>query len=163
MASNVIFDFDTASDLKKWVIVDDVVMGGKSSGSFTLSPEGHGVFEGFVSLANNGGFSSVRHKFERKPVKSFSEIVLNVKGDGKNYQCRIKANSTDYYSYVSTFATNGDWQEIHIPLAEMYPSFRGRKLDQPNFSEGYLEEIAFLIGNKKEEGFELMIDKIGLK
>jgi hypothetical protein len=45
----------------------------------------------------------------------------------------------------------------------MYPSFRGRKLDKPNFSEDYIEEIAFLIGNKSEEKFQLLIDKIELK
>jgi hypothetical protein len=57
------------------------------------------------------------------------------------------------------FLTSGEWQEIKIPLKEMYPSFRGRRLNQPNFSTHYMEEIAFLIGNKKEENFELLIDK----
>jgi len=33
----------------------------------------------------------------------------------------------------------------------LYPSFRGRKLDLPNFSHDYIEEIVFLIGNKKPE------------
>jgi hypothetical protein len=45
----------------------------------------------------------------------------------------------------------------------MYPSFRGRKLDAPNFSHDNIEEIVFLIGNKKNERFELIIDKIALK
>ena len=54
-------------------------------------------------------------------------------------------------------------REIQIPLQEMYPSFRGRKLAQPNFSSDHVEEIAFLIGNKKPESFKLMIDKIELK
>ena len=45
----------------------------------------------------------------------------------------------------------------------MYPSFRGRRLDEPNFSHDYIEEIVFLIGNKKNENFELIIDKIALK
>jgi hypothetical protein len=45
----------------------------------------------------------------------------------------------------------------------MYPSFRGRKLDAPNFSHDSIEEIVFLIGNKKNERFELIIDKIALK
>ena len=45
----------------------------------------------------------------------------------------------------------------------MYPSFRGRKLNQKKFSNDYLEEITFLIGNNKKEAFKLMIDKIELK
>jgi len=162
MVSHTIFDFNQKSDLNNWVVIDDVVMGGKSSGSFGLSPEGYGVFKGSISLDNNGGFSSVRYKFERKLIKDFNNIILKIKGDSKKYQFRIKSNSGDYYSYISTFSTNGDWQEIKIPLKNMYPSFRGRKLDKPNFSGDYIEEIAFLIGNKKEEKFQLLIDKIEL-
>ena len=54
-------------------------------------------------------------------------------------------------------------RHISIPIKNMFPSFRGRKLDQANFSHDKIEEIAFLIGNKKEEDFKLMIDSIELK
>ena len=163
MASNVIFDFNQKSNLKGWYIVDDVVMGGKSSGSFEMSPEGHGIFSGNVSLDNYGGFSSLRYQFDRKPIEGFTKVLLKIKGDEKKYQFRIKSNSRDYYSYITTFKTNGDWQEVELPLASMIPSFRGRKLNKPNFSSDSIEEIAILIGNKKEEEFRLIIDKIELK
>jgi hypothetical protein len=39
----------------------------------------------------------------------------------------------------------------------MLPKFRGRDLNQPVYQGDFLEEIAFLIGNKKEENFELRI------
>jgi len=45
----------------------------------------------------------------------------------------------------------------------MYPAFRGNTLDIPNFPAENLEEIAFLIGNKKAENFALMIDSISLE
>jgi len=163
MPPNIIFDFNQKSDLKNWRIIDDVVMGGKSSGSFQLNPEGHGVFKGSISLENNGGFSSVRYTLEKRLIKGFTKIVLKVKGDGKKYQFRLKSNSRDYYSYISTFSTTGAWQEIEIILKDMYPSFRGRRLEKENFSEDYIEEVAFLIGNKNKEEFKLMIDKIELK
>lgn len=163
MTNSIIFDFNQNSELDNWKVVDDVVMGGESSGFIDLSPDGHGVFHGSVSLANNGGFSSVRHQFNRLSTEDHSKVVLRIKGDGKQYQFRVKPDAKIRYWYVFTFSTNGDWQEIEIPLREMYPSFRGRKLDQPNFSENHLEEIAFLIANKKEESFELLIDKIELR
>ena len=75
---------------------------------------------------------------------------------------RIKTNASDYYSYVSSFSTSGEWQTLEIPLREMYPTFRGRKLDKPNFSNDHIEEIGILIGNKKKEEFKLIIDKITL-
>jgi NADH dehydrogenase [ubiquinone] 1 alpha subcomplex assembly factor 1 len=163
MNSLTIFDFNTQSDIQDWLVTDDVVMGGISSGSFMLTDEGYGVFSGSVSLENNGGFSSVRYRFDKTTLKAYSKIIIKLRGDGKSYQFRMKSNSADSYSYISTFSTSGEWQEIEIPLKDMYPSFRGRKLDQPNFSNDYIEEIGFLIGNKKAEKFKLMIDKIELK
>lgn len=158
-----IFDFNETTDIREWVIVDDVVMGGRSSGKMSLNTEGHGIFEGEISLENNGGFSSVRHTPGRISVKDHSKIVIRLKGDGKDYQFRIKANSGDGHFYVAPFSTSGQWQEIEIPLKDMYASFRGRKLDLPNFSAEHLEEIAFLIGNKKTEKFKLLLDKIELR
>jgi NADH dehydrogenase [ubiquinone] 1 alpha subcomplex assembly factor 1 len=158
----LIFDFNKSADIQSWRIVDDSVMGGMSSSTFKLSPDGHGVFEGTVSLENNGGFSMVRYQFEKMKTSNNDKIVIKLKGDGKKYELRIKDNSNNYYSYISSFTTSGEWQEIEIPLKDMYPSFRGRKLDSPNFSKNYIEDIAFLIGNKKPEKFKLLIDKIEL-
>ncbi len=162
MSTHLIFDFNKNSDIRGWKIVDDIVMGGRSSGSFKLSPEGFGLFEGQISLENNGGFSSVRYQFKKVKVDKGSSIMIRLKGDGKNYQFRVKDNTSTYYSYITTFQTSGAWQEIEIPLKNLYPSYRGRKLDLPNFSHDYIEEIVFLIGNKKPENFRLLIDKIEL-
>ncbi|SDW54454.1 CIA30 family protein [Flavobacterium degerlachei] len=163
MNRQIIFDFNKNANIQGWKIVDDAVMGGESSGTFKLSPDGHGVFEGSVSLENNGGFSMVRYPFDKIKVNKDNKIILKLRGDGKKYQLRIKDNSSNYYWYISAFATSGAWQEIEIPLKDMYPSFRGKKMDLPDFSQNHIEEIAFLIGNKKSEKFKLIIDKIELK
>ncbi|MFT5252246.1 MAG: NADH dehydrogenase [ubiquinone] 1 alpha subcomplex assembly factor 1 [Flavobacteriales bacterium] len=161
--SNLIFDFSKNTDIQDWIVVDDTVMGGESASTFQLNSDGHGVFEGNISLDNNGGFSSVRYRFPKKQIKQFKSILLRVHGDGKQYQFRIKSNSAEYYSYILPFQTNGEWQDIEIPLKDFYPSFRGRKLNQPNFSKDTIEEITFLIGNKKKEHFQILIDKIELR
>ncbi|MFT4753059.1 MAG: NADH dehydrogenase [ubiquinone] 1 alpha subcomplex assembly factor 1 [Salibacteraceae bacterium] len=163
ISSQLVYDFSKQSNLKEWSIVDDSVMGGQSAGSFQLNSSGHAVFEGAVSLANNGGFSSVRYRMNKTMVTGYSKIAITIKGDAKNYQFRIRANSKDYYSFITTFSTSGEWQEIEIPLNQLYPSYRGRNLDIPNFSSSYFEEITFLIANKKNENFKLIIDKIELK
>lgn|GEM_PF-3412967 len=41
----IIFDFNTESDIQNWTTVDDVVMGGKSSSTFNINPEGFGVLK----------------------------------------------------------------------------------------------------------------------
>ena len=163
LISPVIFDFNKNSNTNDWNIVDDVVMGGRSSGSIKVNADGFGVFSGSISLDNYGGFSSVRHQFDKIEVKDYTKVVLKIKGDGKNYQFRIKNSYRNSYSYIAPFSTSGEWQEIEIPLKDMYPSYRGRILDMPNFTHDYIEEITFLIGNKKAEKFELLIDKIELK
>jgi hypothetical protein len=158
-----IFDFEKHIDISSWRIIDDVVMGGMSNGEFFVNQDGNGVFKGEVSLENNGGFSSVRHQFKAKDIRKYSKISIRLKGDGKRYQFRVKRNANDYHSYISYINTSTKWETIEIDLSKMYPSFRGRKLRMANFSGDTIEEIAFLFGNKKEETFQLEIDKIALR
>lgn len=158
-----VFDFKTTTDISNWNIVDDVVMGGRSNGSFGISNSGKGLFKGKVSLENNGGFSMVQYRFNDKQVNNFSKVNIRLKGDGKSYQFRIKTNNSDDYSYVAPFQTSGDWETIEISFNSMYPAFRGRKLNIGNYPGEQMEMIAFLIGNKKAESFQLEIENIELK
>ncbi len=158
-----IFNFSKDSDISYWRVVDDVVMGGRSQGIFKLNENGNGLFYGEVSLKNNGGFSSLRYRFNKLDVTKYNKIVLKIKGDGNNYQFRVKDRYQNYYSYIKSFETSKEWELIEINLSEMYPAFRGRELDVGNFSSKTIEEIAFLIGNKKEQKFMLEIDEIYLK
>ena len=163
MNSILLYDFSAKSKVSDWRIINDGVMGGESKGSFNIDENGYGVFQGTISLANSGGFSSVRYEFDPLKVAENAKIYLLLKGDKKDYQVRIKAQKNTYYSYIATFKTTGDWQEIVIPLTDFYPSYRGRKLPMANFSGSFMEEIVFLIGNGKNENFKLMLDKIELK
>jgi hypothetical protein len=163
MTTLVVFDFNSKANLKNWNTVNDTVMGGKSSSKMKLDQEGNGVFEGQVSLKNNGGFSSARLNLDKKQINNCTKIGLKLKGDGKKYQFRIKANSSDYYSYTASFNTSGNWEYIEIPISNMTPTYRGRQLDKSNFSEKYFEQISLFIGNKKEEKFKLIVKKIELK
>ena len=162
MSQTIIYDFNNQSNLSNWVVVNDDVMGGISSCEMSVDMDGNGVFEGQISTANNGGFSSIRLKLDRVEVKEDAYFQIKLKGDNKNYQLRIKTNERDYYSYVIPFKTSTEWETITIALNDMYPSFRGRKLAMDNFRDDYFEQITFLIGNKKNETFRLIIDSIVL-
>lgn len=157
-----LFDFNSQSNISNWRTVDDVVMGGQSNGSFKINNAGNGLFFGEVSLENNGGFSMVQYRFEAKKASSFSKVCIRLKGDGKSYQFRIKSSDSDRHSYISSFKTSTNWETIEISFNTMYPAFRGRTLDMPNYSGEQMEMIAFLIGNKKAEVFNLEIDSIEL-
>jgi len=163
MKSQLIFDFNHNANITDWKIVDDVVMGGRSNGQFKIDSDGNGIFSGDVSVENNGGFSSVRYQFEKINTTKESKVIIRLKGDGKEYQFRIKNNRNTYYSYITNFKTSGDWENIIINLKDLYPSFRGQTMNIPNFAGNSLEEIVFLIGNKKNETFTLVLDRIDIE
>jgi len=163
LSTKVFVQFETEKDLVGWQIVDDGVMGGLSKGNFFMEQKGNAVFEGQVSLENNGGFSSVRYSFATEELKEFKSFALYLKGDGKKYQFRVKEKGSDYFSYIIEFQTSGEWEKVDISFNKLYPSFRGRRLDKANFLGAKMQEMAILIGNAKAEKFRLEIDRIELE
>ncbi len=158
-----IYSFSTQTNIKEWRIVNDGVMGGVSQSSLALTDAGHGQFSGHVSLANNGGFASIQFNTMIKLAQESKFIVLHVKGDGKPYEFRLKGKVSQSESYVHPFATSGEWENIRLAISEFYPQFRGRKMNMPNFNFEQIEQVCFLIANKQEEDFGLLIDWIGLE
>ena len=152
--------FDKAQSSQKWYITNDVVMGGLSKSIMKVDKGGKAIFSGEVSIENNGGFAMTRLPLNLKLDSKKSKIVLQLKGDGKKYQLRLKSNENQRFWYVQTFQTINKDQVIELPLSEFYPSFRGYKLDLGNFSGDKLKEVAILIGNKTNESFSLEIEKI---
>lgn len=158
-----IYSFTSQTTVGDWRIVNDGVMGGISKSSLLLTNSGQGKFSGHVSLANNGGFTSIQLNKKIGLTAENKFILLKVKGDGKRYEFRIKAKTSQNASYVHPFSTTGEWELIKLPLAQFYPQFFGRVLDSPNFNFQTIEQLSFLIANKKEEDFELFIDFIELE
>ena len=156
----LIYDFNDQSSSRDWRVVNDGVMGGLSASQFEINEVGNGLFHGHVSLENNGGFASVRHQPERMKLEKKTHFSIRIKGDGNAFQLRVKSKLNEYHSYKFIFETTGEWQIISIPFNKMIPTFRGRDLDLPNFNGSSMEEIGFLIANKKEQNFELEIDYI---
>ena len=89
-------------------------------------------------------------------------IELRIKGDSKVYQLRIKDQSNLAHGYVGSFQTSSKWETVRIELANLYPSYRGRKLALPNFNATVIDEVSILIANNKNESFKLLIDTIQL-
>ena len=77
-----LFDFQAATNSALWQIVNDNVMGGVSVSSFRQT-NGAAIFQGKVSMENNGGFASVRSLPARHDIASCNAFVLRVRGDGR--------------------------------------------------------------------------------
>jgi len=163
MNAQEVYDFSPDSKAGDWFVVDDRVMGGRSQGQLELSQEGYGIFQGRVSLENNGGFSSIRTRMEALETKGYSAFRIRLKGDGKNYQFRVRSQLNERQSYQYEFATTGAWQVVRLPFDQMIPTFRGMRLNMPNYPGEVLRECSFLISNKKDESFRLEIDRIWLE
>ncbi len=158
-----IYKFTTSTKVNEWRIVNDGVMGGISKSSLMLNDFGNGQFMGHVSLANNGGFASIQLNKTINLADEKKFILLRIKGDGKSYEFRLKSQISQSESYVHQFTTTGEWEIIKLPMSEFYPQFFGRKLNKPNFNFKSIEQLSFLIANKQEEDFSLLIDWIGLE
>ena len=76
-------------------------------------------------MDNNGVYASVRHQFDKIETTKDSKIVIRLKGDGNEYQFKIKDKSDVLYSYMTTFKTSGKWETIEIKLSDLYLSYRG--------------------------------------
>ena len=148
------------NDLLSWNIVDDTVMGGRSRGSFKIS-NNIGEFKGYLSLANNGGFSSVRAYYPYDLI-GISSITLRVKGDGRKYNFRVRTNKNSWASYSHSFSTESNtWQEITLNIQDFYPTYRGYNVQNvQRLSELLIREIGIMISDKNEGNFALMIDWI---
>jgi len=148
------------NDLLSWNIVDDTVMGGRSRGSFKIN-NNVGEFKGYLSLANNGGFSSVRAYYPYDLI-GISSITLRVKGDGRKYNFRVRTNKNSWASYSHSFSTESNtWQEITLNIQDFYPTYRGYNVQNvQRLSELLIREIGIMISDKNEGNFALMIDWI---
>ena len=160
---NTIFDFTTNTNFQGWSIVNDDVMGGRSVGSLKLDESGNGVFSGYISLRNYGGFSSIRYRTNPIDVSDAKTIVMRLKGDNKYYQLRIKSKYRDRHVYSKKFFLSDEWQDVTIPIRSMEPQFRGQRLRMNNFNHNTIVEFGILIGNKVEEYFSLQINNLRIE
>ena len=149
-----------------WVAVKDGVMGGLSVGSAAVV-DGQLHFSGMLSLANNGGFSSVRARGACYDLGQAIEMVLRVCGDGRDYQLRLATDASvdgKPVSYGATFSTQaGQWQIVHVGLDTLTPSLRGTPLGGPPFEPSSVREIGLLIADRREGPFRLAVDWIGVE
>ena len=77
-AMKVIVDFTEPGSIH-WSIVNDGVMGGRSTSKMEYSEDGSALFTGFVSLENNGGFASTRAAFESLNLSGYAGVILRVR------------------------------------------------------------------------------------
>jgi hypothetical protein len=158
-----IFDFTAKTSPSAWVVQDDVVMGGRSSGHLEITEAGHARFHGKVSLENNGGFSSILHTLkEPRSTSERTAFSLRLKGDGKPYTFRVKSAAGNGFYHEAEFPTNGEWETIVIPFDSMVAVHHGEPVDVPNYAGQTVHKMQLLIGNGEAQTFEVLLDLIAV-
>lgn len=165
-AMQTLMQFDDGAGEPRWVAVNDGVMGGRSQGGPEVK-DGALHFSGVLSLANNGGFSSVRTLGRSFDFTGVQAVVLRVKGDGRTYQLRLATDARFRgitVSWGGEFATvAGQWTEVRVPLATLRPSAHGMQLQGPPMDPSNVRELGLLLGDKREGPFALEVDWIAVE
>ena len=144
-----------------WSIVNDGVMGGRSTSKISLTDERTALFTGFVSLENNGGFASTRAAFQSLDLSAYEGVTLRVKGDGRRYQLRFRQNGAfDGVAYGVEFKTTpGEWTEVDLPFETFQATFRGYvPRGSGPLDPARIRQMGILIGDEKEGPFALEMD-----
>lgn len=158
-----LIDFAHDAEVSRWQAVNDGVMGGRSAGRVRAITDSTGVFEGVLSLENNGGFASVRRPLSSGALVGARGVVLEVRGDGRPYQFRARMDdAVDGIAYRSVFDTvDGAWLEVRVPFADCRPTFRGRFVpDAPPLDPARIAQVGLLLADGQPGSFRLEIRRI---
>lgn len=157
----MLFDFTNSADATKWQIVNDGVMGGRSSGRAEITGQDEMRFTGSLSLANNGGFASVRSRPAKLSLQSGDAIEIRVRGDGRKYTFNLYVPSRRMaFSHRVTFQTKAnEWTVIRLPLDRFVATSFGRTV-RANLNPPEVNSVGILLGDKKPGRFEILVDWI---
>ena len=158
-----LFDFTEADAPKQWQTVNDGVMGGVSEGKFKITDTKTMEFFGTLSLANNGGFASVRTKVKKLSLEKDDTLVAKIRGDGRQYMLNLYPNKQRMaYSYRATVQTKKDeWIEVKVPLDKFEATSFGRIVKNAGLVKPEeINSLGFMLGDKKAGPFKMEIEWI---
>ena len=158
-----LFDFTGADSAKEWQNVNDGVMGGVSEGKFKITDTKTMEFLGTLSLANNGGFASVRTKAKKLGLEKGDTLVAKVKGDGREYHMNLSVPTFQIaYNYRAVFQTKKDeWIEVKLPLDKFEATSFGQVVKNAGqVKPTSVNGLGFMLSDKKAGPFKMEIESI---
>lgn len=164
-SDGVLFDFSRGDATVEWSAIDDAVMGGISRSHLRYTTDGYAVFEGEVSLANGGGFASMRCRPLPLGLAGATVCRIEVMGDGRRYKLNLRTeDSFDGVNYQIRFdPPANEWLTISLPLARFAPSWRGRSVpDAPRLDPASIRQVGLMIADRQAGPFRLAIRRISL-
>ena len=157
----VLFDLSVPTAADAWSAIDDRVMGGVSRSRLRHDPAGHAVFEGEVSLEQNGGFASVRSS----PRRSGPARRRGLPDRGARRPQAVQAQPAhrrrlrqpELPSPASRPRAH-DWQVLRLPLSAFSATFRGRDVPgAPALDPARIRQVGLMIAARQAGPFALDI------
>jgi monofunctional biosynthetic peptidoglycan transglycosylase len=158
-----LYEFPDAFEAGRWIILNDTVMGGVSQSSFGRTADGTALFAGDVSLANFGGFASVRSPHGEFELSDYQGLAVRVRGDGRPYKLYLKHDLADdgtmYWADIDP--PKDEWATLRVPFERFEPHRRGMPLlFRPAANARTVRAVGFLIADKQSGPFRLEVDWI---
>ena len=160
MLAAPLLDFSSPDVVQTFRVVNDVVMGGVSTSRLRSTDDGM-VFEGVLSLENNGGFASFRGpvRFSEEPAA----LLVTVRGDGQRYKLTLKVDdSPSTPQYQAAFDAPRDWQTLRFEAAKFAASYRGRAVVAPIVRFVDVQYIGLLVSDRQSGPFRTELKDITL-
>lgn len=160
--TRALFDLTVPAAAREWQPVHDRVMGGRSSGGVTSSDAGI-RFSGRLSLANNGGFASIRSRNSQLNLSNGDTVILSVRGDGRTYSLNLyPQRRRTAFSFRASFPTKKDeWTRVEIPLSSFQATSFGRRV-RISLKPEQITGLGILLGDKKPGPFQIEIRSIAV-
>jgi len=154
-----LFAFDSASEAE-WDVVNDGVMGGRSSG-FVKVEDGALRFTGTL-VTQGGGFTSVRAP---RAIDLTGEvgIELRVRGGGRQFEVEVDDGVRTYGRNVSrraSFPTTAEWTLIRVPFSALRSTIFGQTVNARPIDLTRIRGLGIYIADGQDGPFRLEVDFI---
>jgi len=139
-----LFTFDNAAE-SEWSVVNDGVMGGRSSGFVAVS-NGALRFTGSL-VTQGGGFTLTRARCVVN-LTGQAGLELRVRGSGRQFQLEVDDGERRFGRNVSrraSFPTTAEWTVVRIPFTALRNTIFGQTVQAPPIDLTRIQSVGLYI------------------
>jgi NADH dehydrogenase [ubiquinone] 1 alpha subcomplex assembly factor 1 len=177
--ARLLWSFDNEEAIQSWQGLHDQLMGGQSVGTVGFKPSGsaslfdpettetqaYGVFSGEVSMANGGGFASVRAPLHEPVLVGAAQgVVVEACGFDRPFKLSLHLHpDADGVQHQVVFQAPHSWALVRLRLADFKPKRRGRAIAMSDVSASdHIHQLGLLTTERVAGGFMLGLRAIWL-
>ena len=158
----LVADLEDGDELRRWQIVNDGVMGGRSSAEATVDDSV--LTLAGESVTDGGGFSSVRLALD-EPLDGATRLLLRLRTDGRAYELTLadaapgRDRRVSHQGSIPAIGGLG-WEEVAVDLDDLDASVFGRPVEVDPFEPSAAVEVGVILADGRDGPFRLELDWI---